>query len=387
MSSIPEPAPLRAIILTGDEQQAGTLLRVLRQPSRVRTGEEIEARAVPGVEELAALLNGARSDVVVIPMNASMPDPVGLLGEVRSRCEWLPVIAVVDVEIGSKVDELRQAGIDDCLHQADLSREMLVRCCRYAQERRLRMQAEAQLREAHADVAAAEVIHRRLLPRAAPEIAGFDIAGVCVPAQTVGGDLFDFLAFDRDSCLGVVADVSGHGLPAAILMTELHGLLHGLIEQNFDLVRIAEAAQQCVLRASQSHQFITMLLYRIDREPRRMSYVSAGHPGWILLRDGSVTELAPGQVPLGVDTDACGYRLQEHPLESGDIIVLPTDGIFESLGERQQVFGIDRMLSVIRQERPHSAREIVSSVVRAIQDFVSAPHPADDCTLVVMKVQ
>lgn len=386
-SSEPEPSEYQILVVDDNARQVEIVQHCLAGDRMQEYAPAFRVHAAVRAADARNQLNDDFFDAVLLSLHLNGGEWRESLEEIRQLQPAVPVVVISAVASDESALAALRAGADDCLSDADLWTQTLPRALRYAIERRRRMAAEAKLQAAQLEVAAAQAIHLRLLPRKAPEIPTLDLAGTCIPAETVGGDLFDFLAYDEKGCLGVVADVSGHGLPAAILMTELHGLLHGLIEQNFDLVRIARAAHQRILDAAQCHQFITMLLYQLSVERRELSYVSAGHPGWLLKRNGETIDLCSRQVPLGVDVDHPQFSLLRLPLESGDLFVAPTDGVFEALGEKKQLFGIERMLDLIRSQAHRPAREIVTAVAAAVSDFINRKYPADDCTLVVIKVK
>jgi serine phosphatase RsbU (regulator of sigma subunit) len=386
MSGSTEPSKLKPRLLLADEHAQRSAAIADRLQAGGWPGLQCNVHAAGSLAEALELCGAWSFDGALL--SQTLADGRGLRGmeRLRERLPWLPIILLAHGGEDGSASAALQAGACDVLGPEDFSAGALCRSVRLALERRLRLTAETQLRAAQAQVAAAEVIQHRLLPRHAPQLRGFDIAGACLPAETIGGDLFDYLVHDEFRCLGVVADVSGHGLPAAILMTELHGLLHGLVEENFDLVRIAEAANRRVLEAAQSYQFITMLLFEANAQSRQFSFVAAGHPGW-LLRDGKAREFESRQPPLGVEVDQRRFQLQSVDLAPGDILVLPTDGVFETRGELNDIFGVERMLNLIQGEAHRPAREIVAAVAASVADFVNGPRTADDCTLVIIKVE
>lgn len=346
----------------------------------------IELQVVEGMSPAVAQLRQQPPDAVLLSLELPDEDGLACLSALRDVAEDVPIVVVSANGGDEQALQALRAGADDCLTHRELAAESLPRSLRYAVERHRRLTLESELREAQAEVAAAEAIQRRLLPAKPPRVRGLDVAGTCVLAETVGGDLFDFLGVEEEGLLGVVADVSGHGLPAAILMTELHGLLHGLIEENFDLLRISRAANRQVDQASQSYQFITMLLYQFSSADRQFHYVSAGQAGWVLRAAGGEQEIGCHQLPLGVELEI-RYELHSLQLNPGDLVVLPTDGVFEAANDRGEMFGIPRLLSVIVENRRESCAEILRRVSAAVIDFTGREKFSDDFTLVLLKAE
>ncbi|MBT5020102.1 MAG: fused response regulator/phosphatase [Planctomicrobium sp.] len=329
----------------------------------------------------------SKSNFQAILLDLGLPDGTGIeiLHKVRKFSSNIPIIILTGNEDDTLGVEALRSGADDFLKKSSISEDTLPRSVRYSIERNFRLLAEAQLHRTQAEIIAAETIQQKLLPDFSPEVVDYDIYGACHPAEKIGGDLFDYLSFDDTSCVGVVADVSGHGLPAAILMTELHGLLHGLIEQNVSLPRLMSAANIRTDKATESYQFITMISYHLSAENHSFSYISAGHPAWILKGDGTEVVLKSQYLPLGVDTKKKRLSLTQVRVESGDILVLPTDGVFEALGINGERFSVERMLKEIRNNKGLSAKEIVHHVLDCAKEFSLDHRLTDDCTLVVIK--
>lgn len=374
----------RVLLIEDNPMDVEIVRRSFRKDQMVAVAGAISLTVAGSLSEATALLADEIFDAILLDLG--LPEGVGL--EILNQVtEWnlrIPIVILTGNEDDALGVAALRAGADDYLKKSSVSHDTLPRSVRYSIERNHRIVAEAQLQRTQAEILAAETIQQKLLPRISPKVTDFDIHGACLPAEKVGGDLFDFLSYDQTSCVGVVADVSGHGLPAAILMTELHGLLHGLVEQNVSLPRLMLAANYRTDRATEPHQFITMLAYHLSSCNRSFSYISAGHPAWVIRNDGSNVALKSQHLPLGVDSTRKVMSLEHVRLSLGDIVVLPTDGVFESLGPDRARYGSQRMLQFIAERKDLPAQEIVKSLIQDVQEFTGGPL-LDDCTLVIVK--
>ncbi|MDB4439950.1 fused response regulator/phosphatase [Planctomicrobium sp.] len=375
----------RVLLVEDNELDIEIVLRCFRHDQLAQVSGAIEISVANCLKEAFELIS--KSNFQAILLDLGLPDGTGIeiLHKVRKFSSNIPIIILTGNEDDTLGVEALRSGADDFLKKSSISEDTLPRSVRYSIERNFRLLAEAQLHRTQAEIIAAETIQQKLLPDFSPEVVDYDIYGACHPAEKIGGDLFDYLSFDDTSCVGVVADVSGHGLPAAILMTELHGLLHGLIEQNVSLPRLMSAANIRTDKATESYQFITMISYHLSAENHSFSYIYAGHPAWILKGDGTEVVLKSQYLPLGVDTKKKRLSLTQVRVESGDILVLPTDGVFEALGINGERFSVERMLKEIRNNKGLSAKEIVHHVLDCAKEFSLDHRLTDDCTLVVIK--
>ena len=251
-----------------------------------------------------------------------------------------------------------------------------------------RKRLEEKLRVQLAQLIAAEEIQSFLLPKASPQIPGFDIAGKCYPAEYAGGDHFDFLSLKSGAFVAVIGDVAGHGVASAILMACLHAHLRSLAEVHTDLCELIIRANSALQRTSPDQLFVTLLAVQFDCQERTMTYVRCGHPpGYIMNAKGEVRScMEEGDLPLGVVVDASFRQSVPTELHSGDVVVLLTDGILEALSPDDIQFGIDRTIQAVRDHRDQPAAQIIEALRKAVGDYTKRSALSDDLTLVVVKV-
>lgn len=251
-----------------------------------------------------------------------------------------------------------------------------------------RKRAEAELRDHAEQFRVARDIQQRLFPKAAPECPGFDVAGRSYPAEATGGDYFDYLPMLNDRIAVIVGDVTGHGVGPALLMAETRAYLRVLVGRREDAGEILTRANKVLSEDVGSERFITLFLARLDCVRRSLVYASAGHPsGFILNRDGGVKRKLPRTgIPLGLRPDTTYESSSEIRLEPGDLVLLTTDGIEETISSDDKLFGNERLLEVVRANQKRPAREIVDALYLAACQFSGNTPQLDDVTAIVIKV-
>jgi len=252
-----------------------------------------------------------------------------------------------------------------------------------------RARAEQVLRENAARLVAAQRIQERLLPRAAPSLPGFDIAGAMHPAEFTAGDYFDYLPMPRGSVGLVIGDVSGHGLGPALLMASTHGLLRSHAETRTDISAILARANRFLADETGLGRFVTLLFARLDPATRSLTYANAGHSsGYVLDRSGAVSHaLESTSLPLAVLVETEFPTCGPITLEPGDLVLLVTDGVHEARSPDGTFFGTERALEVVAANRDKTAAQIVEALLSAVRKFTRTDNPTDDVTAVVVKVE
>ena len=248
-----------------------------------------------------------------------------------------------------------------------------------------------EMQEIRQSLAVAMEVQQRLLPRHAPQIPGFDIAGSSVYCVERGGDYYDFIRIpdgNGERLHVAVGDVSGHGIPAALLMTSTRAFLRQRAAIPGDIEHVvADINEQLAKDVDDSGQFVTLFYAEIDIGRHRLRWVRAGHEPAI--RYDAATEafddLGGRGMPLGVFKEA-DFRVEQCPLSAGQIVFIGTDGIWETRNGSGEMFGKDRLKQLVRRHATRAAEELVSVVMEAVADFRGSRKQEDDMTLVVIKV-
>ena len=248
--------------------------------------------------------------------------------------------------------------------------------------------SETELRQLESELELSQVIQRAVLPQRVPSIAGFDIAAFSRPAQIVSGDYFDFLQF-KDGTHGiVVADVSGHGVSAGMLVTSLQMAFHTLAPENNSPAAVLERINHIYIHNINFSTFVTVFFASLDPKTKMLSYANAGHNPPLIYRPSTneMIWLKPTGAAVGL-MEYFNVRPASVQLMPGDIVILYTDGITEAINPPgNEQFGFDRLAEVIRRNQNLPAEGLSNKVRQALSEFTQASLPADDITLIVSRV-
>lgn len=225
----------------------------------------------------------------------------------------------------------------------------------------------------------------RLFPDKPPQIDGFDIAGTCIPAEEIGGDYYDFISLPQDRLGVAVADVSGHGISAALLMTAFRGLLRTNVSQFEEPVKVAQSVNSLIPEFNGDSGFVTAVYSVLDPGQDDFSCVCCGQQPPLLLKADLETNYLPLNGPAFGIIDNAQYTSMKQSLQPGDILVIFTDGVVELTNLEQTEFGVERLASVIRDQRGLSAQALIEAVIRATKQFSGVNCYEDDFTLVIIK--
>ena len=238
----------------------------------------------------------------------------------------------------------------------------------------------------------AKEVQQHLLPAAAPNIQGLDIAGKSIYCEETGGDYFDYLPLDKHEpgkIKIVVGDVSDHGIASALLMTTARAFLRQRASKAGNLNQIlADVNQQLSRDVEDSGRFMTLFFCEIDSPNRIIRWANAGHDPAFTFdpASGNFEELAGHSLPLGVSEKAA-YQEFQRKILPGQILLIGTDGIWESQDSRGQMFGKERFRQVISAQGRKTAIEILQAVIDELNCFSQPLGKEDDVTLVVIKVE
>ena len=232
----------------------------------------------------------------------------------------------------------------------------------------------------------AQGIQRGLLPETVPTLEGFDIAVLNEPYLTVGGDYYDFLSLGPQTLLTVVADVQGKGVSSALVMSNLQATLHTLINHLHSLERIAESLNRMILEHTRGERYLSIFLGLIHTGRKRIHYINCGHVPPLLIREeAEPLALSEGGTVIGLFEDT-RYERGQQSLRAGDLLLLCTDGITESMNAKDEEYGIDRLVKMAQKSRNREAKEIVELIGADVGEFSRQGTLHDDKVLMVIKV-
>jgi sigma-B regulation protein RsbU (phosphoserine phosphatase) len=228
-------------------------------------------------------------------------------------------------------------------------------------------------------------VQASLLPDRAPELPGYDIAAENLPTYEVGGDYYDFIDLGAGHLGIAIADVSGKGVPASLIMATFRAALRTQVRNDFAIRQIVRKVNHLLWESTTDAQFVTAVYGVLDTDTGRFTYTNAGHNAPLLVRiDGSVQELKAGGPVLGVFEEV-EYEEESVDLQLSDMLVLFTDGVVESADEEGREFGVKRLVQTVTVARELSAFKTVRSILDATRAFSGTDSFADDFTVVVVK--
>jgi serine phosphatase RsbU (regulator of sigma subunit) len=234
----------------------------------------------------------------------------------------------------------------------------------------------------------AATIQADLFPAQLPALPGYDLAARNRPAKRCGGDYYDAIPTGSGdgSVLLCVADVSGKGVPASLLMSHMQATLRALLGRTASLQELTGHAHDLLHGSTADNKYVTAALLELDPATGHASYVSAGHINSLLVRNsGEVVPLGSTGAPLGLLPPGLPYETTAVSLEPGDCLVLCSDGVPDAQNERDEEFGEGRLTAIVQESRRRSSTEIVSQVFDAIDQFAGAAPQFDDITLMVLR--
>jgi sigma-B regulation protein RsbU (phosphoserine phosphatase) len=237
------------------------------------------------------------------------------------------------------------------------------------------------------EIELASEIQRGILPKGVPEVGGWELAGWNRPARHVGGDYFDLFRHgeEEERLALVVGDVSGKGVPAALLVSTLHSSLRLLIERLSVSSELMNRLNRHILESSSSNKFITLFVGDLDPRSGELTYLNAGHnPGIVLRAGGGIERLGSGGLPLGLLPDA-GFRTERVTLGPGDVFCIYTDGITEATDPEDEEFGLERLEGLLGAERARPLDELLTAVEAAVTQFAAGLPQGDDQTVVLLR--
>jgi serine phosphatase RsbU (regulator of sigma subunit) len=290
------------------------------------------------------------------------------LAELRARVHNILEVRLLHQEIKnySKV-------LEETVRELEASREVI----------RLKDLEERKRREQ--ELTLAQQTQESLLPRFLPQFENFRIHAFNSPTRYVGGDFYDFLQLSSGEWMGVLADVSGKGMPAALLSSMVLGALSMEFRSRPQPQEVLDRVNQLLCEKSLPFQFVTLFLFLLS--PQGMGqFISAGHNPAYLFRSatGKIEELTSDAYILGL-FDFASYQSRTLHLDKGDILVVYSDGLTDAQNQQEEMFGEERLLQIIRQEAPSGSHAIEQELLRAVAEFTQGMPQSDDITFVIVE--
>lgn len=293
----------------------------------------------------------------------------------RHRIRHMPVVAQGRIVGMLSIRDLMK-------HRAELL-ESLVRQ-RTAEIVRQGQVIEERDRERTHSLQIAAAIQRRILPVRPPRVEGLDMAWQYHPCDQVAGDFFDVALTDPETLLVMIGDAAGHGVPAAFISLIANTCLRSRLDESASPAALVAAMNDCLHGWVETERFLSLFVAAIDTRTQRMTYVRAGHPRPLLVRQNAVTEL-PGEGML-VGVEAAPLYVEESlQLRPGDKVVLYTDGLSECRNAADEMFADVRLHDFLTEQGRLSCSELGEALVAEARRFSGAPAFADDLTILLLE--
>ena len=293
------------------------------------------------------------------------------LAELRARVHNILEVRLLHLETRnySKV-------LEETVRELEASREVI------------RLKTLEERKKSEQELALAQETQESLLPRSLPQFENFRIHAFNNPTRYVGGDFYDFLQLSSGEWVGVLADVSGKGMSAALLSSMLLGALSTEFRYVTEPQEVLNRVNQLLFEKSLPGRFVTLFLFLLS--PQGVGqFIGAGHNPAYLFRSatGKIEELSSGNLILGAFASVAYQSCPLH-LHQGDILVVYSDGLTEARNQQEEMFGEERLLKIIQQEAPSGSHALQQKFLKAIEEFTQGMPQADDITyLVVEKYQ
>jgi sigma-B regulation protein RsbU (phosphoserine phosphatase) len=373
------------VLVADDQPDVRMALRLLVKGAGMRT----EEAASPA--EVLAAMRLRRFDGIILDLNYTRDTTSGregldLLSELRALDAKVPVIVMTawgTIELA--VEAMRRGASDFVLKPWD-NEALLSSLQRQIEGRASRGTAfETSVEALDEDLAVARQVQINLLPKNLKAVPRLEYGGACLEARGVGGDYYDFLEAPGGEFAAVLADVSGKGISAALLMANLQATLRSQIPQsNGNLTSMLQVVNRLFHESTNPHNFATLFFSQFHPPSRRLRYVSCGHNPAILIRAaGGVERLDSTATVLGAFPEWAAAE-QSTTLNSGDLLAIYSDGITEAGRDHGAEFGEDRLIDLIRRSREQTVPLLVLSIVEEVRNW-AAPMPEDDLTVAILR--
>jgi serine phosphatase RsbU (regulator of sigma subunit) len=247
------------------------------------------------------------------------------------------------------------------------------------------MEEEKALLKMQEELRLAYEIQINLLPKSMPKIPGYDIAGKSVPAKEVGGDYFDFISIDQQNFAFCLGDVSGKGMPAALLMSNLQAIVHGQIMANPDPAACLQNSNTMLFHNTTPEKFATFFYAILNPINHSLVYANAGHNfPFIITAKGEQRLLKENGIILGC-MESFDFSQETLTMAPGDCLVIYSDGISEAVDPSGEEFGEDRLISVVKEHIEKGTVELTKKIIAIVQKHAGEHGQWDDITLVIVK--
>ena len=230
----------------------------------------------------------------------------------------------------------------------------------------------------------ASEIQSLLIPQSIPESDYLETTAEYIPCREVGGDFYDIIKLDDQRFIFVVADVSGKGIPGAMVVSNMQATLRAFLQYSVDLKSVVSKLNEVIIRQTTSDRYITFFIGLYDHSSQQLNYINAGHnPPVLVSKNGEITELRKGGVFIGyLPWD---YESGSIPFEKGDTLVLYTDGLVEAMNKDEDEFEFDRLKEILKKHHTENSKILLNRIFKQVKKHIGSNPMEDDFTLLVSR--
>ena len=230
----------------------------------------------------------------------------------------------------------------------------------------------------------ASEIQNLLIPQEIPQSKFMEIAAEYIPCKEVGGDFYDIIKLDNDRFIFVVADVSGKGIPGALVVSNMQATLRAFLEYSDDLLPVVSRLNEAIIRQTTTDRYITFFIGLYDHKKSKLTYINAGHnPPLLINKKGDMQELKTGGIFIGFMP--WEYELEEISFNKDDTLVMYTDGLVEAMDSEEAEFEMSGLKKTIKESLSVTPEKLKEKIIDRVNDHIGAVPLSDDFTLLISR--
>jgi sigma-B regulation protein RsbU (phosphoserine phosphatase) len=376
-----EESTATARVLLADDQP-----HVLEALELMLKSRGYHTEAVTHPARVLQALASREFDVVLMDLNYTRDTTAGgegldLVSQIRLIDENLPLVVMTAWSTVDLAVEAMRRGASDFVQKPWHNRELLEKLERQVERCRSLRQAQRQRADELQD---AREIQNQLLPKSIPQVKDYEIAGMSQPVRCVGGDYYGVVRINETQTVLCIADVSGKGMPAALLMSSLQAALRPLMWDTRSPRELCRRLNRILCEIAPVGKFVSFFYAVLDSKDNRLTYCNAGHNPPILVRaNGTASELNAAGAVLGQFPDWV-YEQSDLQLRPGDRLIMFTDGLVEASNQNDEPFGEERVTRIAQENRAASAEELKTMLIQSASDHCASRFQ-DDASMIVLR--
>ena len=227
-------------------------------------------------------------------------------------------------------------------------------------------------------------IQNLLIPQTIPQSSFLEIAAEYIPCKEVGGDFYDVIKLDENRFIFIVADVSGKGIPGALVVSNMQATLHAFLEYSDDLLPVVSKLNEAIIRQTTTDRYITFFIGLYDHQKSSFAFINAGHnPPLLVNSKGDMQELKTGGIFIGFMP--WEYEIEEIPFNKGDTLVMYTDGLVEAMDNKEVEFEMSALKTTIKESLSMNSEQLKEEIFKRVNDHIGNVPLSDDFTLLISR--